>query len=180
MRILIISGSPRAASVTVRVAKFLQNHFSSNTSHQVELLDVRNEPYPMVQNVWGKMEDVPAEFKSSAEKVFDSQAIILVTPEYNGSYSPAMKNLLDHFPKQSRKPFGIVTASPGMMGGMRASQQLQQMICAFFGIPSPHMLIVGGVDKKFNENAELVDADFQKMIDGFTKEFLWLAEKIVD
>jgi NAD(P)H-dependent FMN reductase len=180
MNILIISGSPRATSVTVRVAQFLQNYFSSTTGHQVELLDVRDEPYPMIQNVWGKLEDVPSEFKSSAKKVFESNAIILVTPEYNGSYSPAMKNLLDHFPKQSRKPFGIVTASPGMMGGMRASQQLQQMICAFFGIPSPHMLIVGGVDKKFNENGELIDQDFRKLIDSFAKEFLWLAQKIVD
>ena len=46
--------------------------------------------------------------------------LLLVTPEYNGSYTPALKNLFDHFPKQSRKPFGIVTASPGALGGMRA------------------------------------------------------------
>ncbi|SOE21301.1 NAD(P)H-dependent FMN reductase [Spirosomataceae bacterium TFI 002] len=180
MNILIISGSPREVSVTVRVAKFLERHFSQNSDHVINFLDVRDEPYPMIQNVWGSLEVVPVGYKSSAQKVFESDAIILVSPEYNGSYSPALKNLLDHFPKQSRKPFGIVTASPGMMGGIRASMQMQQMICAFFGIPSPHMLIVGAVETKFNENGDLIDESFQKLIDNFTKEFLWLAEKTVD
>ncbi len=43
--------------------------------------------------------------------MFAANAFIIVTPEYNGSYTPAMKNLFDHFPKQIHKPFGIVTAS---------------------------------------------------------------------
>lgn len=180
MNIVIISGSPREGSVTVRVAKYLETYFTKETSHNIELLDVRDNPLPMIQNVWGKIEDVPESFKSVATTIFAADAFILVTPEYNGSYAPALKNLLDHFPKQGRKPFGIVTASPGMMGGMRASQQMQQMICAFFGIPSPHMLIIGGVDKKFNEDGKLIDESFLSKVDSFAKEYLWLAEKIVD
>jgi len=86
--------------------------------------------------------------------------------------------VLDHYPKQSRKAFGIVTASPGMMGGMRATQQMQLLINALFGIASPHMLVVGGVDKKFDAEGNLVDETYQKSIDVFVKEFLWLAESL--
>jgi NAD(P)H-dependent FMN reductase len=89
-----------------------------------------------------------------------------------------MKNLLDHFPKQYRKVFGIVTASPGAMGGIRAAMQLQQLIYGLFGIGSPHMLIVPGVDKKFNEEGQLIDPLFEKNISVFVNEFLWLAEQV--
>ena len=112
--------------------------------------------------------------------MFTADAFILVTPEYNGSYSTAMKNLLDHFPKQYHKVFGIVTASPGAFGGIRAAMQLQQVIYGLFGIGSPHMLIVPTVDKKFNAEGVLIDPAFAKNIDVFVNEFLWLAEKITE
>lgn len=181
MNIEVISGSPRENSVTVRVAKFLTKEFSKKSDkHSVNLLDVRDFPLPMIQDVWGSLEKVPTEWKSLGERMFAADAFIIVTPEYNGSYSPAMKNLLDHFAKQSRKPFGIVTASPGAMGGMRASQQLQQMVCAFQGVPCPQMLIVPNVDKKFDEMGVLTDELFQKNVDAFVEEFTWLAEKLVN
>lgn len=181
MNIEIISSSPRENSLTVRVAKFLTNELSKKLDkHTVNLLDVRDFPLPMVQDVWGSLEKVPTEWKPLGERMFAADAFIIVTPEYNGSYSPAMKNLLDHFAKQNRKPFGIVTASPGAMGGIRASQQLQQMICAFFGVPCPHLLIVPNVDKKFDETGVLTDELFQKNVDTFVEEFTWLAEKLVN
>jgi hypothetical protein len=42
------------------------------------------------------------------------------------------------------------------------------------------MLITPGVDKKFDAEGNLIDPGFQKNIDVFLKEFLWLAEKVVD
>ncbi len=179
MTIEIISGSPRASSVTVRVAKYLHEQLSAQTAHHIGLLDMRDFALPFVQNVWGKPEQVPAEWTNLGERMFAAQAFIVVSPEYNGGFSPAIKNLFDHFPKQSRKAFGIATASPGMQGGMRAAQQLFLMTTALWGIPSPQLLIVPEVDKKFNDHAELTDTGFQKSIDLFTKEYLWLAESLV-
>lgn len=179
MVIEIVSGSPRQESVTVRVAKFLQKFLSETTTHEVRLLDVRDFPLPSIQKVWTSLEAVSEEWKHLGERVFSADAFILVTPEFNGSYSPAMKNLLDHFPKQSHKPFGIVTASVGAMGGMRASQQMQLLVAALLGIASPQMLITPLVDKKFDAAGNLLDESFQKQVESFVKEYLWLAEKLV-
>ncbi|MBS4043639.1 MAG: NAD(P)H-dependent oxidoreductase [Chitinophagaceae bacterium] len=178
MNIQIISSSPRAVSVTHRVALFLVNYFKKNTTHEIGLIDVRDWNIGLLQNVWSTLEKTPEEYKPLAEKIFNADAFIIVTPEYNGSYSPALQNLMDHFPKQSRKAFGLVTASPGAMGGMRASQQLLLMVPALFGIASPQMLITPLVDKKFDEEGNLIDEGFSKNIDLFAKEFLWLAENI--
>jgi NAD(P)H-dependent FMN reductase len=179
MKITIISGSPRLESTTFRVAAYLQKYFPAHyAAHEFTLVDVRDYPLPFVQNVFGSVAETQPQWKPLAEIMFSSDAFVLVTPEYNGGYSPAMKNLLDHFPKQMKKVFGMATASPGAMGGMRAAQQMQQMVCAFFGIPCPNMLLVPAVDKKFNLQNELTDAEFEKGIAAFAKEFIWLAEAV--
>jgi len=178
MNIEIISGSPRKDSVSHRVALFLKKYLAAKTSHSINIIDVRDWNLPLLQNIFTSVEKTPDAYKPLAEKMFAADAFILVTPEYNGSFSPALQNLVDHFPKQSHKAFGIVTASPGAMGGMRASQQLLLLIPALFGIASPHMLITPLVDKKFGAEGNLTDAGFEKSIDTFANEFLWLAETL--
>ena len=179
MNIEIISGSPRVNSVTHRVVLHLKKYLSETTGHHINVIDVRDwEINVLQQEVFKSVDAAPVEFKPLAKRMFEADAFILVTPEYNGSYTPALKTLFDHFPKQSRKPFGIVTASPGALGGMRAAIQLQTLIYALFGIGSPHMLVTPTVEKKFDEAGDLLDASFQKNIDVFVTEFLWLAEHI--
>lgn len=179
MNIEIIAASPRKESVSYRLALFLQQYIATTTDHNVNIIDVREWPLPaMQQEVYTNTEKAPADLQPLAKRMFDANGFIMVTPEYNGTYTSALKNLFDHFPKQSRKAFGIVTASPGIMGGMRASQQLQLFINALFGIGSPHMLITPMVDKKFDAAGNLLDESFKKNIDVFVKEYLWLAESL--
>lgn len=180
MKIEIISGSPRLNSVTHRVSIYLKNWLKENTEHEVDIIDMKEWNVPAVQSAWSSIEKVPVEFKPLAKRIFNADAFILLTPEYNGSYSPALKNLLDHFPKQNHKPFGIATASPGGMGGIRAAQQLLLLVPGLFGIASPYMLIIPSVDKKFSPDGDLLEESFQNAVHNFISEFLWLAENLVD
>lgn len=180
MRIEIISGSPRGNSLTNRVALHLKKCIVERTDHEVNIIDVREHEMPLLQAVFTSVESTPEPYKEVAERMLNANAFILLTPEYNGSYSAALKNLLDHFPKQHHKVFAIATATTGMLGGVRAALQLQELIYALFGIGSPYMLVTPQVDKKFDEEGNLTDQNFKKSIDIFINEFIWLAEKIVD
>lgn len=179
MRIEILSGSPRKNSLTKRVALHLANRLQETTGHSVGLIDLNDSSLPPIQSVWSTVENTPADFKPLAKRMCNADAYILVSPEFNGSYSPALKNLLDHFPKRHHKPFGIVTASPGAMGGMRAAQQMLLLVPALFGIASPYLLLVPTVDKKFAADGSLLDKAFDHAIHNFIAEFLWLSEKVV-
>ena len=179
MKIEIISGSPRSNGLTKRVALHLKNWLKQHTKHEVDIIDVKDWNLPPVQTVFVSVENTPEEFRPLAKRIFEADAFILATPEYNGSYSPSLKNLVDHFPKQHHKPFGIVTASPGPMGGIRGAQQLLLLVPALFGITSPYMLIVPGVDKKFSADGDLLDESFGNNVHNFVTEFLWLAERVV-
>lgn len=178
MNIEIIAGSPRNPSLNGRVARFVHKQLQATTSHNVGLIELNKNILPFIQNVWSSVEKAPEEYQSLARRMFEADAFIISSPEYNGAYSPAMKNLFDHFPKQAKKAFGIITSSDGMMGGIRASQQLLQLVPALFGIASPFMLIVPQADKKFNEDSELIAPEFQKNVNDFCREFIWLAEKL--
>jgi NAD(P)H-dependent FMN reductase len=178
MNIEIIAGSPRKESVSFRIALYLKRQLSANTAHRVNIIDVREWKLPLLQQVFTSPDKTPEEFKPLAERMFAADAFILVTPEFNGSYSPALQNLLDHFPKQSHKAFGIVTASTGAMGGIRASQQLLLLIPALFGIASPQMLVTPLADKKFDREGNLLDPGFERNVAGFLQEFLWLARSL--
>ena len=180
MKIEIVSGSPRQNSTTFRLALHLQKKLQETGEHKAGILDVRAHPLPLLQTVFTNVDEAPAEFKELAHRMFTAEGFIIVTPEYNGSYSPAMQNMFDHFPKQHHKPFGLVTASPGALGGVRAAMQLQQFTLALFGIPSPYMLITPQIEKKFDKEGTLIDASFQKSVDLFINEYLWLAERLVE
>lgn len=179
MRIEIISGSPRGNSITNRVALHLKKLMQERTDHEVDIIDVRENELPLLQSIFTSVESAPDPYKEITERMLKADAFILLTPEYNGSYSAPLKNLLDHFPKQHHKVFAIATASTGMLGGIRAAMQLQELVYALFGIGSPYMLVTPQVDKKFDEDGNLLDTNFQKSIDIFINEFTWLAEKIV-
>ncbi|HEY0356417.1 MAG TPA: NAD(P)H-dependent oxidoreductase [Flavisolibacter sp.] len=179
MRIEIISGSPRGSSITFRVALHLEAELKKKGA-DVGIIDLREVEFPLLQAVFTTVESAPEQYRAVVKRMFDAQAFILLTPEYNGSYSAALKNLMDHFPKQHHKVFGIVTATTGAMGGVRAALQLQELVYALFGIGSPYMLVVPHVDKKFEAGGTLVDENFKKSIELFIREFLWLADKILD
>jgi NAD(P)H-dependent FMN reductase len=179
MNIEIVSGSPRQESVTYRVALYLQKCLSEKTEHNVNIIDVREWNFPTLQEVvYSSVDNTPEHYKPLAARMFGADAFIFVTPEYNGSYTPPLKNLFDHFPKQMHKAFGIVTASPGALGGIRAALHLQMLVYALFGIGSPYMLVTPQVEKKFDREGNLIDLSFQNSINTFTAEFLWLMEHI--
>ncbi len=178
MNLVIISGSSRKPSLTKRVADYLVSYFSKNTDHTIQFINLQETELPYVEMAWGSVDKAPEKYKPLAEIMFGADAFILVSPEYNGSYTAALKNLLDHFPKQHRKPFGIVTGSPGALAGIRAAHQLQLLVIGLFGIPSPYMLLVPMLDKKFDAEGNLTDPTFESSVHQFANEFLFIAERL--
>lgn len=178
MNIEIISGSTRKNSLTVRAAYMLQNWFQKNTSHNIGIIDCRDFNLPWMERVFNSLDNTPDEWKPLFQRIFCADAFIFVTPEYNGSYSPALKNLVDHFPKQLHKTLGVVTASDGGFGGLRTAQQLILLGAGIFCVVCPQMLIIPKIDTKIDAEGNLIDASFEKNVHNFASEYLWLAERI--
>lgn len=179
MHIEIISGSPRKNSISFRIAKYLQAYIQQHhSSSHVGLIDTRDWNLFDYDAVFSNVETAPVAVQPLVQRMLQADVFIIVTPEYNGTYTSNIKMLFDHFPKQLHKTFGICTSSTGPLGGARATQSLLLFVAALFGIACPQMLIVPAMDKKFNENNELIDVAFEKNVQQFVTEVTWLAQKL--
>lgn len=179
MVISILSGSQSNNSISLRIAKFLTNHLKELLPNdEINIIVAKDFNIPLDISSYKNDGTAPADLAPLVRDFYRTDGFILLTPEYNGSYAPVLKNLLNHFPKMHRKPCAIVSASDGALGGMRAAQQLQLLIGAHFGLMSPYMLVVPHMHNKFDETGQLIDHKFQAAIDKFTEEFIWLLKTI--
>lgn len=179
-RIAVVSSSTRTQRHSHRVALYLRNYFEAKGS-AVSFIDLLQFPLPMFEETIDKQEQPDENLLRISEMLTGADAMIFVSPEYNGGYTSALKNMVDHFPKSVfyRKPVGVVSVSTGGLGGMRGALQMQALATALFALPVPQMLLVPQVLKKFNEEGFLTDESFAKNIEAFTQEFIWLTEAII-
>ena len=96
MKLGIVIGSVREGRVSDRLAKWVQKEAQKIDGVQVELIDLVDYPMPLFDEAMSPQfnpdrKPVP-KVKAFLDKVAKQDAIALVTPEYNRSYSAAIKN----------------------------------------------------------------------------------------
>src|SRR5207302_6515138 len=75
---------------------------------------------------------IPEIIKEFKDKIKSADAILMVTPEYNFSIPGYLKNALDWATRPfgdnsfDDKPAAIMSASPGILGGVKAQYVLRQ------------------------------------------------------
>ncbi len=99
-----------------------------------------------------------------------ADALLIATPEYNYSFSGVLKNAVDWIsrpPEQplAGKPVAVVSASPGITGGVRAQWALKPVLAALGArvLFRPEMA-VGGAREKFDEAGRLVDEETRRRL----------------
>jgi NAD(P)H-dependent FMN reductase len=71
----------------------------------------------------------PETLERLAGLVKSSDAVVVVSGEYNHSIQPALSNLLDHFLEEwFWRPSAIACYSAGQFGGVRAAMQLRALL----------------------------------------------------
>lgn len=182
MHITIISSSTRLNRLSHRVALGLARFIEQDGRHTAEVLDLAEYRFPIMEEVLSRHPSAPDGLADFAEKIRRSDAHIFVTPEYNGSYTAALKNAVDYLKESefSRKVIGSVAVTTGALGGIRALLAMQQLVLAIGGYPIPQMLPVGHVATRFNEQGDLIDASFERSVSNFLHHFFWLAEAVAE
>mgnify|MGYP000858820162 CR=1 FL=1 len=182
MQIAIFSSSTRINRQSHRVCLGLEKYIQEHTPHKVVVLDLAAYNFPIMEEVLHKLPDVPDGLHEFAQHVRHSDAFIFVSPEYNGSYTAALKNAVDYLKENefNRKVIGVASVTTGPLGGMRAALAMQQLALGISGFAIPQMLTVGSVIERFDEEGNLTDPAFIKKMRFFMDGFLWLAEAVTE
>jgi chromate reductase, NAD(P)H dehydrogenase (quinone) len=153
-----ISGSLRESSYNTMALRAAQKLAPKNIS--IEQLSIAEVPF-YDQDLYA--DTFPQAVDKLAEAIKASDAVIIVTPEYNYSIPGVLKNAIDFLSRSPRKPFdmkavGIMGASPGMLGSARAQYHLRQvMVYLNAYVMNRPEIMIPQVNSKFNESGDLLD-----------------------
>jgi NAD(P)H-dependent FMN reductase len=177
----IILGSIRTGRASSRVAEFMKRRLRETGRVDTEVIDLREAALPMMEERLRFLPDPPARVVEFGETIARADAIVIVSPEYNGGYPGVLKNAIDYLLREyRRKPVGIVTVSSGTFGGIRVLEQLRDVMFATGAIPIPASLPVSRVQDLFEEDGSLKDASFEGRAGKFLDELFWYTEAISD
>ncbi len=129
MTLLIVSGSARRSSLNTRLARLLA---ATHPDGEVRVEhDLRRLPF-----YDGDLEaaGVPAAVEELRAAVADADAVVIVTPEYNGTVPGLLGNAIDWLSRPAGrsvlrdKPVVVCSASPTRFGGVRAAEHLRTVL----------------------------------------------------
>jgi NAD(P)H-dependent FMN reductase len=174
MRTAILLGTVREGRQSHRAAYYVEKALKAR-GFETDLIDLAKFPLP----IFGTGQGANPHVENISLRLLNADAMILVTPEYHGSFSGVLKNALDHFWNEfQKKPIGVVAASSGRMGGINAFNQLQHVILALGAFPMPSRLLFPDIGHAFSGSFEPHDEQIVKRTNKFLDEFLWFAEAI--
>jgi chromate reductase len=176
--VVVIVGSIRKESFTLKIANALAKlapatlKLDVTTLHGISFFNQDLEAAP------------PADWLAFREKLQKSDAVLFVTPEYNRSIPGVLKNAIDvgsrPYGKSSfnGKPTGIVSNSPGPLGGVSAAKHLQNILPGISGlILGQPEIYLNGVGDAFDDKGELTKESMQKVLKQYIDAFAAFVEK---
>lgn len=187
--LLVFAGSTRAQSFNRRLATVAAN-LGREAGAAVTHLELADFDLPMY-NADLEAQGTPRDVLRLKEVCFAHPAWVLVSPEYNGSYTGLMKNTLDWISSPIRsdphwaigsKPFagkvvGLLSASPGALGGVRGLAHLAPLLMNLQCWVSPRQFALPKAGEAFTPEGHLVAEAAQENVRAVVNQVLWAARK---
>ena len=135
IKLLAISGSSRQGSVNKRLLDAAVNTARA-LGAEVSCLDLRTLALPLYDGDLEAANGLPEGCTALKKALVEHDALLIASPEYNGFFSPLLKNAIDWAsrPQGSQpSPFtgklaGLLAASPGALGGIRGLPTVRQLL----------------------------------------------------
>ena len=169
MKLAIISGSHRKNSESERIGRRLQDRVQTlSLFDSVDILSLAGNPLPLWdESIWAGNEDWKARLAPWKQTLQSADALIVISPEWNGMVPPGLKNffLLFGAAELGHKPALITTISAGQGGSypvdeLRVSGYKNCRICYL-----PEHLIIRNVGQVFAGKDTEDDEHLGKRVD---------------
>ena len=173
--ISIISSSVRTDRKSHHVALYFQKYLIENKLANVSILDLKEYDFPIFEDKFSVMKKPSKNIIDFRNKIVASDGIIIVTPEYNGSFPASLKNAIDLlYEEWNHKPIAISTVSGGIYGGTQCLQALQFVLWKMKSWTMTATFLVSEVQKKYDDQGNSLNkVESDKFAAVFIKELIW-------
>jgi NAD(P)H-dependent FMN reductase len=166
-RILAFAGSSRRESFNKQLIKIAVAGAKS-AGAEVTLIDLADYPLPLFNQDLEAEQGLPEKAVELKKLFLDSDGLLMSCPEYNSSISPLLKNAIDWASRPAAgeaplacyvgKVAGLVSASPGALGGLRGLVTVRSILGNIRVLVVPEQVAVAKAAQAFDEQGGLVDA----------------------
>ncbi len=167
----IISGTNRPRSRTLQISKILQKYYELE-GEKVEIIDLAEISFKEVDG--NQYADAPPDMKLKLDMILKASGLIIVCPEYNGSYPGILKYFIDHWPYPTAFEYRPVcfVGLGARFGGLRAVEHLQGVFGYRNSFVFPERVFLSNIFQTLKEG-KLIDAIAEQLlvqqVQGFTK-----------
>ena len=190
MKVLVFAGSTRIASFNRKLAREVAA-MTRASGAEVTHLELGDYDVPMY-NADLEAKGTPADVMKLKQLFYEHPAWIVCTPEYNASYPALVKNTLDwlsspvkgdpvwndDFRFSRGKVVGVLSASPGALGGLRSQSHLIPLLLNLQCWVAPQTYALGRAGGAFDEDGHLVDEAAKQRAQSVVDQVLWAAGRL--
>jgi len=188
--LLVFAGSTRQQSFNRRLARATAA-IAGDAGAQVTLLELSDFDIPFY-NADLEAQGTPADVIRLKEILWQHPAWVICSPEYNASYTALLKNTIDwaSSPAKSHpdwqdglksfrgKVVGMLSASPGALGGLRAQSHLAPLLVNLECWLAPKAFALGSAGSAFDDTGALVQQAHRDRVRAVVDQVLWAAARL--
>ncbi|MPY46965.1 NAD(P)H-dependent oxidoreductase [Streptomyces phyllanthi] len=154
VRVALVIGSNREGRFGSVVADWLLDRIRTRGDFEAEVVDVAEVPLPTTLS---RSPETTEALAGVTPKLSAADAFVVLTPEYNHSYSAGLKNLIDwHFHEWRAKPVALVSYG-GISGGLRAVEHLRQVFAELHAVTVRDTVSFHNAHGSFDDTGRLRD-----------------------
>ena len=156
---------------------------------EVTVVELGDFPLPLFDQDLEAASGLPELAQQLKQLFLDHQGLLIASPEYNSSVTPLLKNTLDWVSRPSAagepglsafrgKAAGLISASPGALGGMRGLVHLRSILGNIDVLVIPTQTAVSKAMDAFADDGSLKDAKQQASVKMVGQKLAELVKKL--
>ena len=189
-KLIAFAGSLRRDSFNKKLVRLAADGASA-AGAEVTVIDLADFPMPIYDGDIEASRGLPDNARKFREALKSHQGFLISSPEYNSSISAVLKNAIDWASRPdpqiagepslvafAGKVAGLMSASPGALGGLRGLVHLRSILGNIQMMVIPDQISVNTAHEAFNPDGSLKDAKKLAQVHGIGAKVAQLVAKL--
>jgi len=189
LKILVIPGSLRTGSLNAKLAAVAAYAFAQ-AGADVTRISLADFPLPIYDGDLQARSGVPKNAVNLKRMIGAHHGVLIVTPEYNASIPPLVKNTIDWVTRvqdaqEARgevfrgRPFAIAAASQGRLGGSRSLAALRLILSACRALVIPNQLALSYATDAYDDMDKLKHPADVEALDALVRQLIDVSQRLM-
>src|ERR1700704_2592226 len=189
LKILVIPGSLRTGSLNARLAAAAGVQVAQG-GPEVTRISLGDFPLPIYDGDLQTKSGVPKNAINLKRMIGAHHGVLIVTPEYNSSVPPLVKNTIDWVSRVQdahevrgqvfrERPVGIAAASEGRLGGTRSLAALRLILTACRALVVPNQLALSFASEAYDDMDRLKHPADVEALNALVRQLIDVSQRMM-